>query len=333
MPADSPPTAPDRINALRLAPLPSFALLAGMQLDLFTPLGQGPLDAGALAGKLGVTRAKLEPLLYALVDAELLTVADGRFANTPEADQFLVRGKPTYMGAAHELFHEIWHAAFSVGESIRSGVPQARHDFAGMSLDELSGMLRGLQPGAVATGRVLAERLDLASSRHLIDIGGGTGGLSIGACERCPELTATVVELPVVAPIAEACIDEAGLSDRITVEVGDAASTIPSARGDVAVLRFVMQVQSPTTNAAILRNAAQAVEPGGSLHIVGQMVDDSRLTPVPAVRLNLAFLSFYDDGLAHSESEHRQWLEAAGLTVITRETLPDGASLMTGRKP
>jgi hypothetical protein len=41
-------------------------------------------------------------LLYALVTANLLTVEGNRFANTPEAQQFLVKGQPTYLGGRHE---------------------------------------------------------------------------------------------------------------------------------------------------------------------------------------------------------------------------------------
>jgi 2-hydroxy-4-(methylsulfanyl)butanoate S-methyltransferase len=64
----------------------SMAMLAGMQLDVFTPLHQGPMTASELAGALDVRADKLRPLLYALVEAELLTVEGDCFANTPEAD-------------------------------------------------------------------------------------------------------------------------------------------------------------------------------------------------------------------------------------------------------
>src|SRR5262249_18489681 len=65
----------------------SAAMLAGMQLDLFTPLKNGPMSAATLANALSLRADKLRPLLYALVDAELLTlVEDDHFANTPEAE-------------------------------------------------------------------------------------------------------------------------------------------------------------------------------------------------------------------------------------------------------
>ncbi len=48
---------------------PAAALLAGMQLDLFTPLGDRPYGAGELAKLLHVQQEQLETLLYALAAA------------------------------------------------------------------------------------------------------------------------------------------------------------------------------------------------------------------------------------------------------------------------
>ena len=72
-----------------------------MQLDLFTPLKEGPLSAEQLADTLGVGFTKLEFLLYALVAATLLRMEGDLFSNTAEADHYLVRGQPEYIGHRH----------------------------------------------------------------------------------------------------------------------------------------------------------------------------------------------------------------------------------------
>src|SRR5262245_10814329 len=101
MAADTIPLQPTTIQHLATAVYPSFAMLAGMQLDVFTPLKDGPMTAAQLADLLGVNTDKLSRLLYALVAADLLTVVGDRFANTAEAARFLVRGQPTYLGGRH----------------------------------------------------------------------------------------------------------------------------------------------------------------------------------------------------------------------------------------
>ena len=72
---------------------PSMAMLAGMQLDVFSPLRDGPMSGARLAEALDVPQEKLRPLLYALVNAELLRIEGDRFANTSEGDRYLVRGR------------------------------------------------------------------------------------------------------------------------------------------------------------------------------------------------------------------------------------------------
>ena len=51
-----------------------------------------------IAEAIGVAPTRLPLLLYALVAGGLLTEQDGRFSNTPEAQHFLVKDAPAYMG-------------------------------------------------------------------------------------------------------------------------------------------------------------------------------------------------------------------------------------------
>lgn len=108
---------PNTIERLGNAVYPSFAMLAGMQLDLFTPLKDGPMTAEQIADALGVRAAKLEPLLYALVAAELLTVEGDRFANTDEANTFLVRTSPNYL-KGRDQYYSFYHYIINTPEGL-----------------------------------------------------------------------------------------------------------------------------------------------------------------------------------------------------------------------
>ncbi len=50
---------PDVFYQIKNGARATAAMLAGMKLDLFTPLGDGPLDAEQLASILGVNAGKL----------------------------------------------------------------------------------------------------------------------------------------------------------------------------------------------------------------------------------------------------------------------------------
>lgn len=112
---------PDTVTKLRYAADAAFAMLAGMQLDVFTPLKAGPQTAEEIAHALGVSSTRLRLVLYSLAAAGLLTEKHGRFSNTPEADQFLVKGGPSYIGDWHATFSNRWVRNLKIAESIRAG--------------------------------------------------------------------------------------------------------------------------------------------------------------------------------------------------------------------
>src|SRR5689334_22022020 len=151
-----------------------------MELDLFSPLRDGPLTSEQIAQELGVEAARLRPLLALLAATGLLRgEADGRFTNSPEAAAFLVRGQPGYMGSVHELWSDMWRAELHTASSVRSGKPQAAHDFSAMSADELHAFIRGSHSGAISAARLLLTARDLSDCHQLLDVGGGSGGLAI----------------------------------------------------------------------------------------------------------------------------------------------------------
>ena len=125
------------IEKIATSVYPPFALLAGMQLDLFTALKEGPMNAEQIAAKIGVGSTKLKALLYALVVSGFLNVESEFFSNTGAANRFLVKGSPSCVGDIHELLSTMWNAALKTAESIRTGVPQAKLNYSDMSQDEL----------------------------------------------------------------------------------------------------------------------------------------------------------------------------------------------------
>ena len=313
---------------------PSFALLAGMQLDLFTPLKAGPMCAEQIADAIGVEVTKLKPLLYALVAAELLTVKGDRFANTAEANHFLVRGSPAYMGGVHPLYADLWDAALQTAESIRTGQPQAKHDYTQMPREALETFYQGLHPGALTTGRTLVKDYGLSSCQRLLDVGGGSGGVAIAVVKACPHIQATVVDVSNVTPITQRFVAEAGVSDRVKVVTGNIVEAPLDGSFDAVVLKSFIQVLSPSDAQRALENINATMAPGGVIYILGiGILDNSRISPQGAAITNTIFINIYDEGQAYTEAEYQDWITAAGFVDFKRDTLPDGLGIITAQKP
>ena len=326
---------PDTIERLKRAVYPSYALLAAVELDVFTPLHDGPMTAGEVAAALGADLDKLQALLYALVPTGLLTVQEERFSNSPEADHFLVRGESNYTGADYESFAvDRWSAVLKTAESVRSGSAGAKVDFSAMSVDELEAFYRGTHQESLANGRELVARYDFSSCRSLIDVGGGTGGLSITVAEECPNLRATVVDFPAVVPVTQRFVNESRVADRVSVEAADVANQSLSGAYDVAILSNFVPVVSPNDILRTLQNVFQVLEPGGVVYIRDRgTLDNDRLSPESVAVNNLLFINIFEKGQARTETERREWLAEAGFEDIEREALPNGISIMRARKP
>ena len=310
-------TVPDSttIEFLSQAVYPSMALLAGMQLDLFSALKEGNLTCDQLSEAMDVRSGKLRPLLFALVNVRLLETDGETFRNTAEADTYLVRGRREFMGDRHLLWSDIWRAALSTGESIRRGRPQAKHDFSTMTDDQLLAFFSGLHPNALAEGRRFAQQHDLSGCRRFLDAGGGSGGFAIGVAEVCPEIEATVVDLPNVAPVTRHFVQTAA-TDRVRVLAADLSEELLLGSFDVAVLKNLLQVMDQSSAQQVVRHVFQALDPGGLIYLTGHILDDSRLTPSESVAFNLVFLNIYEEGQAYTQKEYSDWLTVAGFEKV-----------------
>jgi SAM-dependent methyltransferase len=331
-PGDASP-AQDTITRLQASVAPALAMLAGMQLEIFTHLAERPRSAADLAITLDVEADRLSRLLHALVVSGLLEKRQDGFANKNEAAAFLVKGRVGYLGGVHELLSQIWHADLLTAQSIRTGAPAALHDFNATSDQEMAAMLRGMHGGAAAAGRDFARRFDFSGCRSIIDIGGGSGGLLAALCEAHPGLHGTLFELPRTAPLAAAILRDSPGGERVSIEAGDILMTPPRQLHDAVVMRALLQVLSRTDAARAVANAAAVVRPGGSIYIAGGgILDDDRLGPAAAVFWSVTFMNLYPSGESYTETEHVEWLEAAGCGEVERITLPTGGGIIRATK-
>jgi SAM-dependent methyltransferase len=325
---------PETINKLSAGADAAFAMLAGMQLDLFTPLKNGPMTADQIAAAIGISPTRLRLLLYCLVAAELLIEKDGKFSNTAEANEFLVKGTPSYLGNRHGSIAHRWASSLRTAESIRTGMPQAKLDFSKSPQAELEEFLRTINTYTIPTARALLEKYDFSLVKTLVDVGSGGAGLAITITKARPQIRATAIDLPQVVPIAQKIVEEAGATDRIKVIAANVVSGPLPGAYDVAVLKGLLHVLSPEDARSAVKNIGAALNPGGRIYIIGQILDDSRIAPLEAVGFNLAFINAFDAGESYTESEYRAWLTEAGFVDIERANLllGDRSGLMTARK-
>jgi hypothetical protein len=307
----------------------SLGYLAAIELDIFTPLKDGPLDAAAIAHRIQVDPRRIRNLLYVLVEAGLLRYDGEKFSNSAEAQHYLVRGAPRYLGGAFEQLRLVWGIALDhTVASIRTGKPQSR--WMDLSSKDKTMWLRGLRGQNTVTAGEFTDRWNWSDCRTFADLAGGAGELSIALTRQLPSLRATIFEHPDTVPVTQRLVSELGASDRVSVVAADVINGNLEGVFDAAAMRYFLQMLPAEQASRAVRNAASILRPGGALYICDLILDDSHTSPREVVRVGILFLNIFDSEESFAGSDYRRWMADAGLGDIECIPMPMGQAIVRG---
>src|SRR5438105_4441742 len=223
-----------RTTVLTTAPLQRLAggfwasntLAAALELDLFTKLSGGGVDAQELSRLLEIPDRPAGMLLSACAALGLLEKRDGFYYNSPAAEEFLVKGRPYYFGNYVAMVHRHLYLPWGrLAEAIRADKPQA---WAGDTFEEIAAdpeaqrlFTEAMHSMSIFRAKAVFETFDLSPYVHLLDVGGASGAFCIEACRKYPRLRASIFDRPSALATAREKIGGVVLSDRITTCAGD----------------------------------------------------------------------------------------------------------------
>jgi precorrin-6B methylase 2 len=189
--------------------------------------------------------------------------------------------------------------------------------------DHLETFMATMDEHSLLEGEALASAYDFSSHRELLDVGGGTGAMSVAILRRYPHLRATVFDRPPVCEIAQRVIREQGMADRISTRAGDFFVDALPAAADITLLSGILHNWSPSKVRVILRQCAKALPSGKTLLISEQILSDTKTEPLAAVMASLNMLVMMDEGQEYSRSEFETFLSETGFRL--EEVRPTGA--------
>lgn len=327
------PSSPVRLLELAAGYQRSQTLFALIELGIPTLLAERPYTLDEIAARVGVDPVAADRFLSACVALALLNRKDEVFSNAPDARRFLVRGSPTYLG---DMFQHLDRASYpawpQLAERLRTWHPGAcEGERAALSDDGAAG-IRAQHRLSLLFGEALGGACDLSAHRRLLDLGGGTGAMSIALCRRHPDLRAIVLEQPVIAAEARRFVSESGLEERIEVREGDFTREPLPGGCDAVLLANLMSLATSDANCTLLRRVHDALPAGGIVMLSGWMLDDDRTGPLLPVLFCLEDINWGAPDVERSTTTYAEWLEGAGFKVTQRGMYLEPASLMVGRK-
>jgi hypothetical protein len=331
---------PERIMQLGLGFMGSKALLSAIELGLFTELAQGPKSAEELTSTLGLHDRSARDFFDTLVALNMLMREDGLYRNTEESNQFLVRGKLSYVGGLLEMANERLYPFWgSLTEGLKTGLPQNEVKTGGAGLFEalysdperlrlFLGAMTGLSAGA---SKAIAEKFPWSDYQTVVDVGGAQGGLLVQLALAHPHLRGSNFDLPTVQPVFEEYVTTNGLSDRLSFLPGNFFDD-PLPTADVITLGHILHDWDLEQKRMLLKKAYDALPKGGALIVFEALIDDERRHNAFGLLMSLNMLVETPGGFDYTGRDCSEWMRETGFSSTRVEHLAGPNSMVVGVK-
>lgn len=314
----------------------SAALMAAVELGLFTEVARTEHTEASLASALGLTALHGERIIVACVGLGLLERDGDKVRNAPDVQRFLVAGERQYAGEWMLFTKPDWNEWGRLSEHLRNPEPARAENVkvSEFSVEDARTYHRATYSIGRGAGRLFQRQVDLSDKSFMIDIGGGSGAYCIEACKAHPNLKACVLDLESVAVVAREFIDEHGLAGRVEARACDFNKDPFPAGADVAVMASNLPMYGRDEFRAVVAKAYAALAPGGEMHLIGEALNAERTAPADAALWGLSEAIVNGTGLAHSTADVEGYFAAAGFADIATEEFVPGVLMRThGRKP
>ncbi len=125
-----------------------------------------------------------------------------------------------------------------------------------------------------------------------MDLGGGSGAYSIVAVQQYCGLSAVVFDLPAVVEVTKEFITEYNVEDKVSTQGGDFTHDALPVGCDAAVMASNLPMYGRDVIRSVVTKVFNALQAGGEMHLVGEMLDDDRMGPSDAALWGLAMTAW-----------------------------------------
>jgi SAM-dependent methyltransferase len=248
----------------------TFALChVGDKLGLFTDLAEnGPATPEELAERTAIDQRYAAEWLRGLAAPGYLDYDQdsGRYVLSPEHSLVLsVEGSPAFMGGGFQMFGGMLQPLDTIVRSFQDGGGAGQDEYgddwwAGMERFTNGWFENFLLQEWIESMPNVKQKLEAGCD--YADVGCGSGRALIKLAQAFPEPRFTGYDIfETQAERARANVEEAGLSDRIKIEVADAVDGLP---GEYDVISTYDVVHDAADPLGLLKGIRESLRPGGS---------------------------------------------------------------------
>jgi predicted O-methyltransferase YrrM len=290
-------------------------LLSGAELNIFKHLAV-PISSRDLAKRQGWYERPLTVLLDALAAMGLVVKQNGRYQTEPDLLPFLRPDSPTTVLPMVRHAATIWnnwsHLTRIVSET--GGVEKRAGIFE--NPEDQKAFIGAMHVVAQTRAPRIVDAIDAGSVRRLIDVGGASGSYTIAFLEACPDMSATLFDLPEVVALARERIEAAGLMERVKLVGGNFHTDSLPPGHDLALLSAIIHMNSLEANVTLYKKIFDALVPGGRIVIRDHVMQPDRTAPKSGAIFAVNMLVGTPGGGTYTLEEIRTGLTAAGFESV-----------------
>lgn len=312
------------------------AVVVAHHIKLFPTLAAQPLSLEELCAALALSPRSAQALLSVSASVGLVRVVDGRYALTPVAETYLLESSPTYFGGFFDfslIGNRVSHQFDGMKQTVltNQNIIGGEYDF--LQMQEMARQFtRAMHHHSVGASLYWSGLLELASTKTMLDVGGGSGVHTIGAVQRWPQLKAIVFDMATVCQVAEEFIAQAGLADRISTYAGDMWDAAPFPEADLHFYSEIYHNWPPEKCRFLTQKSFDSLLPGGRLVVHEMLMNEEKTGPFSSAAYSVAML-LWTFGQQYSGSELTSMLTEAGFVEVEVKPSFGYWSIVTGRKP
>lgn len=303
----------------------SAALMSAVELGLFTAVSKGADTVARIADALDIHPVNAERLVTMLTAMDLLRRTGGRYANAEDVERFLVEGSARYAGPWMLFTKPEWNDWGRLTEHLRAKDLKVLGPIEGFTEEAARAYHTSTFSIGLGAGRRFARQVDLSRRRRIMDVGGGSGAYCIAAVGAYPHLTAVVLDLPPVVPVAREFIARHELEGKIEARGCDFTRDPFPTDCDVAIMASNLPMYGPDVIGQVVRKVFDALLPGGEFHLIGETLSDDRTGPIGPAYWGLGQAIDETMGVAHSEADCIGYFKAAGFSDVAATPFVEGS--------
>jgi 2-polyprenyl-3-methyl-5-hydroxy-6-metoxy-1,4-benzoquinol methylase len=311
---------PERFFSAINAHQQTAAMKSAIELEIFTAIAEGNNTAAAIASRCKTAERGARILCDFLTIHGFLSKQGDRYTNAPDAQLFLNRHSPAYVGSAIAflLNDRLYEAHAHLTEAVRKGGSVLGEAVLEPENPVWVKFAESMAPLMVMPGQMMASELRKGGEAHkVLDIAAGHGMYGIAVAQQNPSAQIYAADWKNVLQVAKQNAEKAGVAQRYHLIPGSAFETDFGKDYDLVLIpNFLHHFDVPTCT-QFMKKVHAALKPGGRAAIVEFVPDENRTTPPTAAAFSMMMLATTPSGDAYTFAELERICKNAGFSQAT----------------